>query len=257
MDAWPFNPDDDLMVRKVVGPDGQVRLQIRLELGILEMMPSGRPDGAQPYGFESLLAFHLDRVRHERDGDGEPYRLSHEEALALQREAMQYYHRRVTWFKLGDFAAAADDAEHNIAVMDLLKERAADSSDWLESEQYRPFVLSHLVRARALWWVDQGDPNAALSALDDGIDSLETLFRDDYRRPDLITESEELHGLLELRRALRESPTTVASIRRESETERLRRELAEAVAREEYERAATLRDALREAQARVRVDQPS
>lgn len=245
LESWPYDPHEELMVRKVVGHNGQPRLQLRLELGLIEMQLTGRPDGRRPHGFDSLLDYHLDRAKREAlEGAEEPFKLDHDECDALQRESLQFYHRRISYLKLGDYAAAAEDSEHNLATLDFLRERAADSTDWLESERYRPFVLSHLARARALAHVEAGDQDAALRALDDGIETLETLFRDDYQRPDLVDESQELQALVDLRASISLDPHAVNGIRRESETERLQRELAMAIDREEYEQAAVLRDTL-------------
>jgi hypothetical protein len=243
LDDWPYDPEDEVMVRKVVLPDGESRLQLRLELGVLEMHPAGRPDGQRPEGFDSLLDWQIDRARREMsEGGEERFQLSGDECRDLRREAMQYYHRRITWLRLGEFRRAAEDAEHNLAIMDLLKDRAADQEDALESEQYRALVLSHLTRARALQCLNEGNLRGAMRALDDGIETIEGLFRDDYEQPELSEQSDELIALRELRRSLRERPYAPAGIRRESDRERLQRELASAVEHEEYELAASLRD---------------
>src|SRR6201986_5023572 len=44
-------------VRKVDGLDGSPKLQMRLDLGLLQMELSGRPDGHRPHGCESLLEY--------------------------------------------------------------------------------------------------------------------------------------------------------------------------------------------------------
>jgi len=252
MDDWPYDPDEEIMVRRIVANDGQPRLQIRIELGILELHTTGRPDGRQPHGFATLLDYQLDRARRElKAGDGERFELTHGECRDLQREAMQFYHRRVSWMRLGEFAQSVADAEHNLAIMDLLRERAADRDDWLESEQYRAFVLSHLTRARALDLLNQGNRDAAVDALDEGIETIEAIFRQDYERPELVDHNGDLHDLRELRRSLIERPHAPVGIRRETEREQLTRELSAAVEHEDYERAAQLRDALAQLRAQA------
>ena len=244
LDDWPYDPREDLMVRRIAGPQGQARLQIRIELGLLEMHLEGRPDGSRPEGHESLLDFHLDRIRQEMSDDGvEPFELDHDECLELQRESMQYYHRRLAWLKTGEYASAATDAEHNLAVMDLLRDRAADRADWLASEQYRSFVLSHLTRAKMLAHLTAKDVDGAVQAVEDGIDTIEKLFRDEYRRADLIDRSDELRSLKELRRGLMTSDVAL-QVPSESEQVRLERELVSAVGDEDFERAARIRDRL-------------
>lgn len=244
--AWPYDPREDLMVRHIAGPQGQSRLQIRIELGLLELRLEGRPDGQRPGGFESLLDYHLDRIRDEMaEPGGDSFELTHDECLELQRESLQYYHRRLALLKIGDYLAAVADAEHNLAVMDLLRDRAADRADWLASEQYRSFVLSHLARAKMLDRLAHRDVDGAVEAVEEGIATIERLFRDEYSQAELINRSEELRALREIRRGLLASDQ-VWQPPPESETARLERELASAVGKEDFERAARIRDRLTE-----------
>lgn len=239
---WPYDDSQELMVRRVVGADGRERLQVRIELGVLEMHPSGRPDGARPMGYPSLLDYHLAQIE-ALEEQGDEYRLDHQDCLDLHREAMQFYQRRVSYLRLGDYAAAAADAEHNLAIMDLLRDHAADRADWLHSEQYRAFVIAHLARAKALLAVEETGLDRALAIVDEGIEQIKSLFRDTYQRPELIPESEEIRHLRELRQALTEHGSAVEE-RGRSDIERLEFELARAVEREDFEQAAALRDTL-------------
>lgn len=54
LDDWPYQPGR-INVRLVERADGEQRIQVRLDLGLLQMHLDGRPDGQQPDGFESLL----------------------------------------------------------------------------------------------------------------------------------------------------------------------------------------------------------
>ena len=38
------------IARKIVGEDGKEKLQVRLDLGLLQMELNGRPDGERPHG---------------------------------------------------------------------------------------------------------------------------------------------------------------------------------------------------------------
>ena len=42
--GWEYEPGQ-IMVRKIVGLDGAVKIQMRLDLGVLQMESTGRPDG--------------------------------------------------------------------------------------------------------------------------------------------------------------------------------------------------------------------
>ncbi len=59
--AWPFEPGK-LNVRLIPGQDGEPKIQLRLDLGILQMHTEGRPDGQKPFGHESLLEYHEARL---------------------------------------------------------------------------------------------------------------------------------------------------------------------------------------------------
>jgi len=54
---WPHE-SGAIKVRKVAGLDGREKLQLRIDLGVLQMEMSGRPDGVRPHNCESLLAYH-------------------------------------------------------------------------------------------------------------------------------------------------------------------------------------------------------
>ena len=54
LDGWEFEPDA-IQVRIITGDDGAEKIQMRIDLGLIQMELDGRPDGERPEGFESLL----------------------------------------------------------------------------------------------------------------------------------------------------------------------------------------------------------
>lgn len=69
LEQWPFEPGK-LTCRFITGPEGEPHVQIRIELGILQLHADGRPDGQRPHGFPSLL----DYFEHLLDGpDDSPH----------------------------------------------------------------------------------------------------------------------------------------------------------------------------------------
>src|SRR5215207_475885 len=54
--GWDYEPGT-INVRKVSGLDGSPKLQMRQDLGLLQMEITGRPDGRRPHGYESLLEY--------------------------------------------------------------------------------------------------------------------------------------------------------------------------------------------------------
>ena len=63
---WPHEAGA-IKVRKIVGLDGHEKLQLRIDLGILQMELTGRPDGQRPHNCESLLVYHQDEMLSHRD----------------------------------------------------------------------------------------------------------------------------------------------------------------------------------------------
>lgn len=59
--GWSYNPDQ-INARRIIADDGEERIQVRLDLGILQMHVTGRPDGSRPMGFESLLEYYEHRL---------------------------------------------------------------------------------------------------------------------------------------------------------------------------------------------------
>src|SRR5881392_4355328 len=54
--GWDYEPGT-INVRKINGIDGHPKIQMRLDLGLLQMELTGRPDGRHPHGCESLLEY--------------------------------------------------------------------------------------------------------------------------------------------------------------------------------------------------------
>lgn len=70
-DAWPFEPGK-LNVRLITGREGSEKLQIRLDLGVLQMHLDGRPDGLRPAGYQSVLEYFEALCDHVENGAPAP-----------------------------------------------------------------------------------------------------------------------------------------------------------------------------------------
>src|ERR1700692_151378 len=88
---WPHE-NGTIKVRKIIGLDGREKLQLRIDLGVLQMEMTGRPDGQRPHNCESLLAYHQRRAACAEE-KAEEYELSPEQGTGPKQEGMQYYHR--------------------------------------------------------------------------------------------------------------------------------------------------------------------
>jgi hypothetical protein len=233
LNGWDHDPDD-YQVRIVTGIDGRDKLQRRIDLGLIQMELSGRPDGDRPQGFESLLEYHESRVLAATNPDD--FKLDSEEAAELLREGMQYYHRYFAAYHLRRFDLVVRDTTRNLRLFAFAVKHASDRSDKVQFDRYRPYVTMMRARALSNQAMDQNDHAAALKAVDEGIEGIRVFLRD-YDQEEDQFHCRELAKLLKIRREI-ESNRPVGPV------ERLEQQLTLAISLEDYEEAARLRDQL-------------
>ncbi len=236
LDQWPYEPGS-VKVRIVHGDDGRDVLQMRVDMGILQMEIDGRPDGHRPHGFESYYDYLLSEELRDED-----FVLSEEQCLEVDREFVQFYHRRVCWLTLREFQRAVADADHTLAMMDLCTDHSPDEQWAVSHEQYRPYVLFHRIQAAALDKLDDQAAEAAVEELNKGLDQLRDLF-EEHDAEEYFEEDDLVVRLVELRESLRDHYHVGRT---------LQERLQDAVAKEQYELAAKLRDELARRRARPR-----
>ena len=236
--SWPYEPGR-IIAKRISGDDGRPKLQVRLDLGVLQMEMQGRPDGLEPEGFESLLAYQQDRLERyiEQTGGPEGFVLGPDEARALREEAVQYYHRYVGLFALADFEGVIRDTTRNLEVFALCRDYAAEEPDRTVLEQFRPYVIMMRTRAQAEHAMATEQSKEALGAIDAGLAELKTIF-EQAGHADLYDQANEVQLLRGMRDAL--VPRLPGSQRVE-----LQERLRGALDAENYELAAILRDELR------------
>ena len=234
---WPYDPDG-ISVRKKKGDDGRQVLQMRLDLGILQLEVTGRPDGTRPHEMDTVFEY----LRTRAIEFGEDYEMSEEECEEADREFVQYYHRRVCWLALREFPQAVADADHTLGMMDFCREHSPDEQWTLSHEQYRPFVMFHRTQAAALAALADRGAEAAVEELNGGLDKIRDVFVD-YEAEDQFDDDELVSRLIELRESLRQHFRVGRT---------LQEQLDEAVASEKYELAAELRDEMNRRDTRAR-----
>jgi hypothetical protein len=210
------------------------------------MEMTGRPDGLRPHGFASLLHWHKDRLEkyQRRSGTDIGFLLTPQECEAVREEALLYYQRYLSLFVLQDYRGVERDTARNIEAADLCRQYATETADQLALEQYRPYVLMMNRRAAALRLLQQGKPDRAVEAVDEGIQLIQRFF-EEYNHAEAAEESREI-GIL---RALRRD---IAAKAPSDRLEDLQQQLHEAVQSERYEEAAQLRDQINKLMARHR-----
>ncbi len=232
LDGWDYD-SDELQVRIVEGLDGADKIQMRVDLGLIQMELDGRPDGVRPFGFDSLLAYHKAKAAKAKR---KPYPLDAEACAALMREGVQFYHRYLAAFHLQRFDLVARDTGRNLELFAFVRENATRQKDRVQFDQYRPYVTMMHTRAVGLGALAKDDHKAALEAIDEGIEGIRGFLRE-Y---EVGNEAEcmELAFLLRWRKE-------VDGDRPIGPLERLEQQLQRAVALEDYEEAARIRDQIR------------
>ena len=238
---WPHEPGQ-IKVRRVAGLDGRDKVQLRIDLGVIQMEVTGRPDGTRPRGAESLLTFH--QAEAERaENDGGTYHLSAEDCGELQQEGIQYYHRYLALYQLKDYKAVIRDTQRNLDLFTFVAAHVEKEELAMAFQQFRPYVLMMNTRARAALEVDNDNYGAAIKFIEKGREAISDFYQS-VGNPDAANESAELSFLNDLLEEVRaKRPLT--------KLEKLRQELETAIASEAYERAATLRDAIRALEAKT------
>lgn len=218
----------EVVARKVRGSDRREVLQLRVDMGVLQMETTGRPDGTRPDGFDTYYDYLVALAFEE----GEDFELDEAQCLEIDREFVQFFHRRISWLALREFAFAVRDADHTLALMDFSSAHAPDQSWAMMHEQYRPFVLFHRTQAQALVELEQEEPGRAVQAIDDGLEQLRDVFIQ-HDVEDEFDEDELVAKLLEMKRSIVDEYSVEPS---------LTEQLSDAIAAEKYELAAELRD---------------
>ena len=239
-EGWDYDPNE-VRARWIEAADGSRKLQLRLDLGVFQMEPDGRPDGTQPHRYPSLLEYYLAEERkHTRGVLAEP--LDTDACSALQQEAMQYYYRIMACHSLGEWERVRDDSDHALDLIDLASEYAADDETAWHFSQMFPYMRMMNARALAEIAMSEGNYAEAAKQAQEAVDEIEGFFKENY---DSVNEDgSEVATPGELV-SVRELLAEVEKRRPMTETETLQRELARAIELENYERAAQLRDKLK------------
>ena len=236
---WDFEPGE-AMVRKLIGKDGIEKIQMRIDLGILQMNAEGRPDGKLPFGKASFfdhLRDKLETFEAENDGDDEGFQLESKECQKLQQEAIQYHHRYICYFQLEDYANVVRDTERNLDAIAFATDYSHSEENIWNLRQLTPQLLMMRTRATAAQFLALEKHNTAIRNVEEGLDQLQE-FYDSVSRPDLAEESGEMQALETWLQELKEQ-------RPMSEREKLEIELSEAIKQENFEKAAEVRDQIK------------
>jgi hypothetical protein len=232
---WPYDPND--YVREVMGQDGRPKLQVRFPMGVEQYELDGRPDGVKPFGHASYLDYYIHLFDEARKaGHAETFRIAAQDCDFLRDEAMIHYYRYDLLYQRKDYERVIRDTGRNLQSFDFIAEHAESPEDGESMEIYRPFALRLHYASRALLSLRRRRYDDALRHAHLGVARLKDLEPVDdpkWRR--------EWRSAIVMLRRLDRHITRVKPL---SRRQRLQMELNQAVAREDYEVAAKLRDRL-------------
>lgn len=246
---WQFQPEE-ITVRSIRTAAGEERIQLRLDLGLLQMRVDGRPDGRVINDCESWLEYHRQQQEEhdQANPDAARYLLEPEDCNELLREGVQYYHRYLSFWHLGRYELCARDTNRNLRLFKFVRNHARNDRDKMQFDQWRPYVTMMHTRAVATPLVELEEWEAAIGVINAGIRGLEE-FLADYGQQ----EHAERLGELQFLRRWRKEVGGKSGLEDDSgqddsldPVDQVRAKLEEAIAEERYEEAAELRDQLRQ-----------
>ncbi len=185
-----------MLWRVVKASDGRPVLQMRIDLGILQMEVEDRPDGSKPHGERTYYDYLLRESLEKPDEDD--FVMSPEQCVLADQEFAQFYHRRICWMALREFHNAVRDADHTLAFMDFVKQHSPNEDWTIGHEQYRPFVMFHRVHACSLAELNSHGPEAAIAELNRRLNDFRTLYQE-YEAEDKFSDDEFVARLLDMK----------------------------------------------------------
>ncbi len=233
LQEWPWRPGK-LDVRRFQGVDGRVLIQVRVELGILQMEADGPPAGVDG----SEVQPEVTPMQPVAASNRETQSLLDLNAVTQLASVMsQRRQRGLACAMLEDWMRARRDAEDNVRALDLVAARAADVGDRKRFEPWRPHELAMIARADAAMAIASGRRDLAKAALENGLLRVHGSLQKQGQSHQAEASPEST-----LLRALLDAITLKLPA---SQRVELERRLQQAVLAENYELAAILRDELR------------
>jgi hypothetical protein len=237
LSAWPYDPEHD--ARIITTEDGRSMLQVRTTLGLEQIELDGRPDGQRPYGEETAFEYYQKKLEVAKlEGNAADFELSAKECGELFNEGTLFYFRYLRMFQLQDWTRTARDTARNLRVFDFIRRYAKDEEDQLFLEKWRPYVLRVNATAETMMAMDQNAFDKALRITSAAMDKIRSL--EDLPDETFTFEKERALSVLE------ELSENIRQAKPVSTLERLERELKEAIELQDFERAAVLRDRIRD-----------
>ena len=240
--SWEYDPQNS--IRKVIDSDGVEKIQVRVDQGafqgVLQMELDGRPDGKRPHNQAFAFDYYKETLRrHAAAGDApDTFRLDPEACKEIFDESRRVYERYVFLLQIQDYARVIRDTERNMEVFRFVKKYAETEEDRTALEKWWPYIIRIHAVARVMVAIQNEDFDRATRVVKEAEEKIDNL-------PE--TEAEEFE--VEKKRSLKALGELTEEIRGKQPASRediLKQELADAVEQENFEKAARLRDEIRE-----------
>ncbi len=231
LNGWEYSEDKNIRIIHTVS--GKAVLQVRELMGISQYELDGRPDGKKIGLFTTYLELILDREGKEKSA----FLLSPVDMKELESESRLFYYRYLLCFQLNDFGRVVRDTEHNLEICRIVDTYSDDINIRTGVLQYRPFLVKMNAISRAMISLQKNIKILAKQILESAVNTLKTM-------PEVNTSVfilEKSRSISYLESAIKQLDTGESSV-----LDALVIELDRAVSLENYERAAELRDKIRE-----------
>ena len=234
---WPFDPDNNVRIINI-GKERDV-MQVRQPMGIEQYELDGRPDGIRPFGNVTFLNRLQNQLKDHivSFGNETGFSISEEDFIMLQNEGILFYYRYLHLFQISDFKRTARDTEHNLRICDFVEKYAGEEVEAEAILQYKPYILRMHAVARAMTILNDNVRDEAVQVLEDAIDEIEVMEEVDTP----AFKFEKIRSIQYLQSTLKQIADG-----EDDPVNDLQQELEQAVEAEEYERAAELRDRIKE-----------
>ena len=155
-----------IKVRKILGLDGREKLQLRIDLGVLQMEMTG----PSRWAASAQLRVAPGIISAGRAGGSARRRLraQPEQCNELQQEGIQYYHRYLSLFQINDFAGVIRDTQRNLDLFTFVDEHTERDELIWSFQQFRPYVLMMNTRAKASILLGDGQFGDAMREIERG-----------------------------------------------------------------------------------------
>lgn len=247
-------PQDEVAARILrSGKDDEELVQLRVDLGILQMFPDGRPDGKCHGGRTTALDFVRGRLKRDDAIAADDWR-------ELRRELNQFNYRRLAFSCLAEEALHDEDAElgrlhlnrtlrdidHCLLIMRMFDEHCPSEVGGQAS--LIPTLIFNRARLLARLRAVEGRYEEAIEEAEAGMKALEFALAQAGFDEEQLEQDAGVDYLQQYGQRLRAQ----YDIKRT-----LQEKLGDAIDSEDFEAAARLRDQLRRRQGAVSIDPPA